>query len=392
MTVRNLVREHQAAPSSRATFEVLLEFVERHKHHFWRWIVAALCFASSCAHAQSSVRLAWDRNTETNIAGYRVYSGVASRVYTNMVNVGNVTTASVTNLVAGVTYRFAVTAYNTTGAESDFSSEISFTTTNNLPTNVPPTLGAISNLAINEDSGSRSVALTGIGSGGENQTVTVTASATPPSLIPSVQVNYTSPNPTGTISFVTATNASGTGTVSVAVSDGLAQTVRSFQVTVNPVNDQPVVSTIASPTIAEDTSTPAIPFTVGDIDTAAANLAVSGTSLNLTLVPNGNVIVGGSGANRTVQVTPAANQSGVASIQVTVSDGALSATRTFDVTVTASNDPPTIAALPAATVPALTATVLQPVVIGDIDTAASSLVVTGTSSVAKASMLTLMKA
>ena len=63
-----------------------------------------------------------------------------------------------------------------------------------------------------------------------------------------------------------------------------------------------------------------------------------------------------------------------------MSDGTLSATRTFQVTVTASNDPPAIGARSPATVPQLAATVLQPIAISDIDTAASNLVVTGTSS------------
>src|SRR6185295_9988115 len=54
---------------------------------------------------------------------------------------------------------------------------------------------------------------------------------------------------------------------------------------------------------------------------------------NPTLVPLGNLVLGGSGANRTVTVTPAAGQSGTATITVTVSDGTLSASNSFVVTV-----------------------------------------------------------
>ena len=64
-----------------------------------------------------------------------------------------------------------------------------------------------------------------------------------------------------------------------------------------------------------------IAFTVGDAETAAGSLTVSGSSSNPTLVPNANIVFGGSGANRTVTVTPAANQNGTATITVTVSDG-----------------------------------------------------------------------
>ncbi|MGH8526737.1 MAG: Ig-like domain-containing protein, partial [Gammaproteobacteria bacterium] len=282
--------------------------------------------------------------------------------------------------MASLTYRFAVTAFNTAGVESDYSAEIAHTVTNVVTPNIPPTLASLASMTVLEDAGAHTVLLTGITSGGENQTLTVTASSTPPSLIPSIEVLYTSPRTTGTLSFVTGPNLSGTGVVNVTVSDGLAQTVRSFAVTVNPANDAPTLVSIPNQTTAEDTATAAIPFTVGDVDTAVASLTLSCTSSDLALVPNANVVFGGSGANRTVRVTPVANQFGTTTISVSVSDGALSASRTFQLTVTSSNDPPTIASLPAATVPLNILTVLQPVVIADIDTAASSLVVTGTSS------------
>ena len=68
---------------------------------------------------------------------------------------------------------------------------------------------------------------------------------------------------------------------------------------------------------------------MGDVETAAGSLTVSGSSSNPTLVPNGNIVFGGSGANRTVTVTPAANQTGTATITVTVSDGAVECERQF---------------------------------------------------------------
>ena len=59
---------------------------------------------------------------------------------------------------------------------------------------------------------------------------------------------------------------------------------------------------------------------MGDVETAAADLTVTGSSSNTALVPNANIVFGGSGANRTVTVTPAANQFGTATITVTVTD------------------------------------------------------------------------
>jgi subtilisin-like proprotein convertase family protein len=77
-------------------------------------------------------------------------------------------------------------------------------------------------------------------------------------------------------------------------------------------------------------------LTVGDAETAAGSLTVSGSSSNPTLVPNANIVFGGSGSNRTVTVTGAAGQTGTATITVSVSDGQLSANSSFVLTVNAS--------------------------------------------------------
>lgn len=88
-------------------------------------LLLGLCLSAVQAQALQTVTVAWDPNSETNLAGYKLYYGPASRAYTNAVDVGNATTFSIPNLIEGVTYYFAVTAYNTSGAESDFSSEVS---------------------------------------------------------------------------------------------------------------------------------------------------------------------------------------------------------------------------------------------------------------------------
>jgi hypothetical protein len=79
------------------------------------------------ARGQTSVTLAWDPSRGDGIAGYRLFQGEASREYSSVIDVGNTTTNTVSNLVRGVTYFFAVTAYATNGLQSDFSSEVSYT-------------------------------------------------------------------------------------------------------------------------------------------------------------------------------------------------------------------------------------------------------------------------
>src|SRR5207253_2958157 len=127
------------------------------------------------------------------------------------------------------------------------------------------------------------------------------------------------------------------------VSDGALTASDTLLLTVNAVNTAPTISDILDQTINEDSATTALGFTVGDGQTAAGSLTVSGSSSNPTLVPNSNIVFGGSGSNRTVTVTPAANQSGTATITVTVSDGSFTANDTFVLTVnSAANSPPSI--------------------------------------------------
>jgi formylglycine-generating enzyme required for sulfatase activity len=114
---------------------------------------------------------------------------------------------------------------------------------------------------------------------------------------------------------------------------GQYSTQMRFKVIADDGNTAPTISDIAAQTITEGNNTGALAFTVGDAQTAAGSLSVSGSSSNTTLVPNANIVFGGSGANRTVTVTPASSQLGTATVTVTVSDGSLTASDTFLLTV-----------------------------------------------------------
>src|SRR5260370_34893723 len=72
-----------------------------------------------------------------------------------------------------------------------------------------------------------------------------------------------------------------------------------------------------------------INFTVGDVETPAASLTVSGGSSNQTLMPDANIVLGGTGANRTVTLTPAAGQAGTAAVTLTGSGGAVTGSGRF---------------------------------------------------------------
>jgi len=81
---------------------------------------------SAFAIEAAVVTLAWDVSSSPNIAGYRLYSGTTSGVYSQTIEVGNATSTLVSNLVTGKTYFFVVTAYNAMGVESAPSNEVSY--------------------------------------------------------------------------------------------------------------------------------------------------------------------------------------------------------------------------------------------------------------------------
>ncbi len=70
-----------------------------------------------------------DGSLITNLTGYKIYYGTVSGRYTASIDVGNVTSLSVTTLSSSVplpgSYYIAVTAYDTAGNESVYSNEIS---------------------------------------------------------------------------------------------------------------------------------------------------------------------------------------------------------------------------------------------------------------------------
>jgi hypothetical protein len=94
--------------------------------------------ASNALAAQ--VTLAWDPNTESDLAGYRIHYGTASGSYTVHLDVHNVTTYTVTGLTAGQTYYFVLSAYDSSGNESGYSNQVGYSIT---ASNVPPSAPGI---------------------------------------------------------------------------------------------------------------------------------------------------------------------------------------------------------------------------------------------------------
>jgi hypothetical protein len=96
-------------------------------------LLMVMFFSAHVLHAATAT-LSWDPPASsadgsdlTDLEGYVIYVGFSPDDYTQYIDVGNVTTYVLSDLVYDLTYHVAVTAYDTSGNESDYSSPASIT-------------------------------------------------------------------------------------------------------------------------------------------------------------------------------------------------------------------------------------------------------------------------
>ncbi len=100
-----------------------------------------------------------------------------------------------------------------------------------------------------------------------------------------------------------------------------------------PGHVPPTISSIPNQTIFTNTSTGPIAFQLTPGSVPIENVTLSGSSSSQTLVPDANIVIGGSGLNRTVTVTPAPNQNGTVTITISAFDGVTTVHRNFQLAV-----------------------------------------------------------
>jgi len=125
------------------------------------------------------------------------------------------------------------------------------------PVNDAPTLDAINDIVVDQNSGSRTIILTGVGSGAanENQTLTINALSSDTSVILTSAIAYVSPGSNAALTFTPNSGATGNVVITVTVHDdggtangGQDSITRTFGVTVRP----PINNTNTSPFLRID--------------------------------------------------------------------------------------------------------------------------------------------
>ena len=90
------------------------------------WMLSTL--TAAMAQPSGSIWLTWSPNSESDLAGYRVYQGDEPGKYNKQVDVGLSTIIEMGDLMPGRTYYWFVTAYNTQNLESLPSNVVTLTT------------------------------------------------------------------------------------------------------------------------------------------------------------------------------------------------------------------------------------------------------------------------
>ncbi len=165
--------------------------------------------------------------------------------------------------------------------------------------------------------------------------LTLAAQSSNPEVIADAGLSFGGSGTNRTITVTPLTNAFGSSTfITVTVTDGNgASNYTFFAVDVNPVNHPPTISPIAPQVMSKDASL-IVPFSVDDVETPVDLLTVSAKSSNQALVTDASLILGGSGASRTLTVNPVSNQTGTTLISILVMDGdGATTTNMFQLTV-----------------------------------------------------------
>lgn len=254
--------------------------------------------------------------------------------------------------------------------------------------NTAPSIGAATTVTVTQGNASVPIPVTLADSETSASSLTLSAFSTDDVRLPSTAIVLGGSGANRTMTLTPPTGQTGTVEVALVVHDGQLSAVTYMQVMIeNPqspvTNFRPEISWIADQRSTPGAAVNNIAFTVGDIETSATSLTVSASSSNATLLPLSGITFGGSGTGRTLSLNPAAGQSGLSTITLTVSDGVRTCATAFTLTVAAAvpgNTPPMIQSIAGEALPLGNGFGSLPLIVRDSEQAESTLSLSATSS------------
>jgi len=126
----------------------------------------------------------------------------------------------------------------------------------------------------------------------------------------------------GSFDYEPVTDFNGMDSFTYMANDGaLDSNVATVDITVGAVNDAPTIAVVGGACTSDTAAMGRLDLTVGDVESAASSLTLSATSSNQALLPDANLVLGGSGADKTLTLSAVAGASGSATVTVEVDDG-----------------------------------------------------------------------
>ncbi|PQO25491.1 hypothetical protein C5Y96_24435 [Blastopirellula marina] len=256
-----------------------------------------------------------------------------------------------------------------------------FTLTVSEAANTAPTISPLEDQIIDQDTATDPLAFTVGDAETAAEDLTITMESDNEALVDAASLVMTSNGADHELVVTPLPGMTGSANITISVTDGEMTTTESFLLTVSEVvaeNSAPTISPIDDMVIEQDSASDPLTFTVGDLETAVEDLAVSVESDNLALVDAAGILIAGDGADKSLVITPLAGATGSATITISVSDGELTTTESFVVTVNevvAGNSVPTVTAVEDQTISQDSATEPLAFTVGDVETAAEDLVV-----------------
>jgi large repetitive protein len=320
---------------------------------------------ANLASATVTITNLLDGASETLSANTAGTSIVASYVGGVLSLTGSDTVANYETILRTVRY------LNSSTAPSETARSISFvandgTDDSNVATSVVTVIGVNTipsftggpPVVVNEDAGAQTIPnwATAINDNdGGAQTLNFTVTATGGSLTFS---SAPALSPTGTLTFTTASNVSGSATFNVVLtdsgSDNNTSAAQTLTITANAVNDAPSFTAGANQTVLEDAGAQTVAGWAGAISPGPADESGQTVSFNITGNTNAGLFSAGPAVSPTgtLTYTAAANANGSATITLDLMDNGgtanggvdTSAPQSFTITVTAVNDAPAFTA------------------------------------------------
>ena len=229
------------------------------------------------------VSINWNKNSESDVAGYKVYYGTATHNYQNMLDVGPFTAAVIDGLSGGVTYYFAVTAYDTLGNESGVSQEV-LATMPTAPVISCSTTSLTNSCAQGNNASSRTLQVWNSGTGTLNYNASTNQSWITCAQ-PSGSSTGISDKKTLSFNYSASNLAPGVYTATITISSSGAS---------NTPQTIPVTLTVLPPTIAPSPTSLTLTITkagtgTGTVTSSPTGTTFSaGTTVTLTATPNSN--------------------------------------------------------------------------------------------------------